>query len=99
MRVINIEEGQKISKLKNKEEFCDRLIQEILMFLKNNPLSFKTNEKIKKIDKQKEVLLKKESTLNDLLVKSSNMKIDLDSKIKLITENNELIKSRLLNSL
>ena len=56
-----------IYKFKNKEDFCNRLIQEIIHISKNNSLYLKRNKKIEELEKYKNSLISKNEKLDILL--------------------------------
>jgi len=98
MKITQIENAMTVQKFKNKEDFCNRLIQEVLMLSKNS-LFHKKNKKIEDLSKYKNKLISKEKKLDSLLEKSKSIKEDLNNKINLLVEDNVKYKNRLLNNL
>lgn len=98
MKITKIENVMSVQKFKNKEDFCNRLIQEIMVISKNN-LFHKKNKKIEDLSKYKNKLISKEKKLDSLLEKSKSIKEDLNNKINLLVEDNVKYKNRLLNNL
>lgn len=99
MNITQIDSVPSIYKFKNKEDFCNRLIQEIIHISKNNSLYLKRNKKIEELEKYKNSLISKNEKLDILLEKSKNMKADLNSKISLLVEDNNKYKNKLLKIL
>lgn len=99
MKITQIEPLPSINKFKNKEDFCNTLIQKILMLSKENKLFLKTNTRITELNNKKNNLLKKGEKLNGLLEKSKVMKNDLSNKINTLTEENNLYKNKLIELL
>lgn len=99
MKITQLEPLPSIYKFKNKEDFCNRLIQEVITISKNNSLYLKKNKKIEELTKYKNVLNTKNERLNNLLEKSINMKEDLTSKISLLVEDNNVVRNKLLELL
>lgn len=99
MKISQLEPLPSIYKFKNKEDFCNRLIQEVITISKNNSLYLKKNKKIEELTKYKNVLNTKNERLNNLLEKSINMKEDLTSKISLLVEDNNVVRNKLLELL
>jgi hypothetical protein len=99
VKISQLEPLPSIYKFKNKEDFCNRLIQEVITISKNNSLYLKKNKKIEELTKYKNVLNTKNERLNNLLEKSINMKEDLTSKITMIIEDNNNVRNKLLELL
>jgi DNA integrity scanning protein DisA with diadenylate cyclase activity len=99
VKIIQTEPLPSIYKFKNKEDFCNRLIQEVLSISKNNSLFLKKNKKINELEKYRNVLNTKNEKLNMLLEKSINMKKDLTSKITMLIEDNNNVRNKLLELL
>jgi hypothetical protein len=99
VKITQLEPLPSIYKFKNKEDFCNRLIQEVITISKNNSLYLKKNKKIEELTKYKNVLNTKNERLNNLLEKSINMKEDLTSKISLLVEDNNVVRNKLLELL
>jgi hypothetical protein len=99
VKISQLEPLPSIYKFKNKEDFCNRLIQEVITISKNNSLYLKKNKKIEELTKYKNVLNTKNERLNNLLEKSINMKEDLTSKISLLVEDNNVVRNKLLELL
>lgn len=99
MKITQLEPLPSIYKFKNKEDFCNRLIQEVITISKNNSLYSKKNKKIIELEKYRNTLNTKDERLNMLLEKSINMKEDLTSKISLLVEDNNVVRNKLLELL
>jgi DNA integrity scanning protein DisA with diadenylate cyclase activity len=99
VKITQLEPLPAIYKFKNKEDFCNRLIQEVITISKNNSLYSKKNKKIIELEKYRDVLNTKNERLNNLLEKSINMKEDLTSKISLLVEDNNVVRNKLLELL
>ena len=99
MKITQIEPLPSINKFKNKEDFCNTLIQKILTISKKNKFFSKTNTRFIKLTKLENSLIKKGENLNTLLEKSKAIKNDLSSKIIILTEENNLYKNKLINIL
>ena len=99
MKITQVEPLPNIYKFKNKEEFCNRLIQEVVTICKNNPLYSKPNKKILELINHSNKLIVKNEKLDMLLEKSKNMKNDLNNKISLLNEDNNKFRNKLLEIL
>ena len=99
MKITQLEPLPSIYKFKNKEDFCNRLIQEVITISKNNSLYSKKNKKIIELEKYRDMLNTKNERLNMLLEKSISMKEDLTSKITLLVEDNNVVRNKLLEIL
>jgi len=99
VKITQIEPLPSIYKFKNKEDFCNRLIQEVITISKNNSLFLKKNKKISELEKYRNILNTKNEKLNMLLEKSINMKKDLTGKISLLVEDNNNVRNKLLELL
>ena len=99
MKITQLESLPSIYKFKNKEDFCNRLIQEVITISKNNSLYSKKNKKIIELEKYRDMLNTKNERLNMLLEKSISMKEDLTSKITLLVEDNNVVRNKLLELL
>ena len=99
MRIKNIESLPAVNTFKNKEDFCNRLIQEVILICKNNPIYSKPNKKTIELSNIKSNLINKIEKLDSLLEKSKDMKKDLNSKIDILVEDNSMYKEKLLNIL
>ena len=99
MKITQLEPLPSIYKFKNKEDFCNRLIQEVITISKNNSLYSKKNKKIIELEKYRDMLNTKNERLNMLLEKSISMKEDLTSKITLLVEDNNVVRNKLLELL
>lgn len=99
MKISQLEPLPSIYKFKNKEDFCNRLIQEVITISKNNSLYSKKNKKIIELEKYRDMLNTKNERLNMLLEKSISMKEDLTSKITLLVEDNNVVRNKLLEIL
>jgi len=86
------------SNFKNKEEFVNKIIQQVLVICKEDK-SFNTNSKIKKINEYKQVLQEKNNKLNILLDKSKKIKEDMEKQLNEFEESNIKMKQRLLSQL
>ena len=98
MKVTNIE-SLSLNKFKNKEEFCNRLLQEVTSICKNFPSIIKSNEKEIELKNYKDKLLSKNESLDILLKKSEEMKNDLNSKIEILKVDNDTYRDKLLELL
>jgi len=99
MKIKKIDSVISINKFKNKEDFCNRLLQEISEIYKNNPIMEKTNKKVVEITNRKNQLLSKNKRLDNLLEKSEVMKKELASKTIMLTEENNNYRNKLLEIL
>lgn len=99
MKITQLEPLPAIYKFKNKEDFCNRLIQEVITISKNNSLYSKKNKKIIELEKYRDMLNTKDERLNMLLEKSISMKEDLTGKITMIIEDNNNVRNKLLELL
>ena len=99
MKITQLESLPSIYKFKNKEDFCNRLIQEVITISKNNSLYSKKNKKISELEKYRNTLITKDERLNMLLEKSISMKEDLTSKITMLIEDNNVVRNKLLEIL
>lgn len=99
MRIIQNSPLPSIKKLKNKEDFCERIIQEVVSIIKENKICSKTNDKISKLTKIKNKLILKNEKLESLIEKSLKMKNDLNEKINSLIEENNSFKKNLINVL
>jgi hypothetical protein len=99
MRIHQIEPILSVNKFKNKEDFCNKLIQKVISLTKNNPIYLKSNKKILELDKLKNSLTNKNNKLDSLLEKSKIMKEDLTNKVNVLVEENNMYKDKLLNVL
>jgi phosphatidylinositol kinase/protein kinase (PI-3 family) len=99
VKISQLEPLPSIYKFKNKEDFCNRLIQEVITISKNNSLYSKKNKKIIELEKYRNTLNTKDERLNMLLEKSVSMKDDLTSKITMLIEDNKSVKNKLLELL
>lgn len=99
MKIIQISPIPSVYKFKNKEDFCNRLIQEILIICKNNPLYLKSNKKLLSLSKYKNTLVEKNEKLDSLIEKSIEMKTDIINKISLLTDDNNQYRNNLLKIL
>ena len=99
MKITQTDPLPSIYKFKNKEDFCNRLIQEVITICKNNPLYSKPNKKISDLSQYRSKLISKNEKLNSLVEKSKDMKLDLTSKISMIIEDNNQYRNKLLELL
>ena len=99
MKITQLEPLPSRYKVKNKEDFCNRLIQEVITISKNNSLYSKKNKKIIELEKYRNTLITKDERLNMLLEKSISMKEDLTSKITMLIEDNNVVRNKLLELL
>lgn len=99
MKITKLESLPNILKFKNKEDFTNRLIQQVITICKNDALFLKSNDRITKLDLYKKELDLKNEKLDSLLEKSSQMKSELKKKIHDTTESNKIFKEKLLNRL
>lgn len=88
-----------VHKFKNKEEFCNKIIQEIMLVSKNNKTLSNDNVKLNKLIKIEKKLIEKNNKLDSLLEQSKNVKKELYEKINIITEENDSYKNILINKL
>jgi len=96
MKITTIDPLPNIHKFKNKEEFCNRLVQEVINITKSNSISLKSNSKIIDLTMYKNKLILKNEKLDMLLEKSKVMKEELNSKINLLSEDNDMFRNKLL---
>jgi len=99
MKIKKIDSVISINKFKNKEDFCNRLLQELSEIYKNNPTMEKANKKVVEITNRKNQLFNKNEKLDKLLEKSETMKKELASKINMLTETNNNYRTKLLEIL
>jgi hypothetical protein len=81
--------------IKNKEEFIDKLLLQVLTICREDK-SFTTQSKIKKINEYKIELQEKDNKLNILLEKSNKIKEEMEKQLLELNENNTRVKQRLL---
>jgi hypothetical protein len=99
MKIKNIEPMISVNKFKNKEDFCNRLIQEVVSICKNKLVSKSAVKKIEKAENHKNKLLEKNEKLVKLLEKSSIIQKDISEKLQNIIEENKAYKNKLLEML
>jgi hypothetical protein len=87
-----------IDKQKNKEEFINRLLQQISIICREDK-SFTIGNKIKSLNEYKTTLEEKENKLNILLDKSTKIKLDVQKQLDEIQSDILVVKQRLLNQL
>ena len=96
---MKIQQIKPIHKFKNKEEFCNKLIQQIISVSKENKTLSKDNIKLNKLIEIEKKLIEKNNKLDSLLDQSKNVKKELDEKINTIIEENDSYKNILINKL
>ena len=96
MKITKVEPLPNVLKFKNKEDFTNRIIQEVMVTCKKNSRFAKTNRTIFKLDEYKNNLILKNEKLDDLIEKSHKMKEELNDKINLLVEANNKFKNKLL---
>jgi len=96
---MKIQQINPIHKFKNKEEFCNKLIQQIISVSKENKTLSKDNIKLNKLIEIEKKLIEKNNKLDSLLDQSKNVKKELDEKINTIIEENDSYKNILINKL
>ena len=99
MKIQNVEELPSVKKFKNKEDFCNRIIQEVMTMSKNHLLSKNSNKKMIEVENHKKDLISKNKKLDMLLEKASTMQQDLYEKTKSLIEENNNYRSKLLELL
>jgi hypothetical protein len=99
MKLHSAEKIPHIKKFKNKEDFCNRIIQEVTTISKNYILTKSSNEKMIKIEDHKRELLSKGKQLDSLLENSSIMQEELVKKTELLVEENNTYRNMLLELL
>lgn len=87
-----------IPNLKNKEEFIDRLISQVMIICRENN-SFSILEKTKKLEEHKKILQEKDNKLMILLEKSNKIKKGMNKQLAEIEENDLKLQERLINKL
>jgi hypothetical protein len=88
-----ITEEQIISK-----ESLPQIIKKMFVICKEDP-QFKRNKDIKDVETRIEELSKKEQKQNELLEKANQMKEDLLRKLSILEDENESLKTQLLEKL
>lgn len=99
MKIKSIELDPKIKKFKSKDEFCNRMVEEVYYLTKNNKIYSKNNDVMIKMLKYKNNLIAKNEKLDSLLEQSKIMKEDLNSKLNNVIEQNNKYRERLINLL
>jgi hypothetical protein len=99
MKIQSIDEVPSVKRFKNKEDFCNRIIQEVTSISKNYLLSKNSNKKIIELENHKKDLISKNEKMNLLLEKASVMQKELIEKTNLLVEENNLYRDTLLNLL
>jgi uncharacterized protein YaaN involved in tellurite resistance len=99
MKITKVGELPNILKIKNKEDFSNRLIQEVLSICKNHSIFSKATSRITKLNQYKENLDERNQKLDSLIDKSNKTKMELQEKIKFLDSNNNKIKSKLIQIL
>jgi hypothetical protein len=97
MNIIQVNPLPNVNKFKNKEDFCNRLIQEVITITKKIPS--KTNKKIIELNNYKNKLILENENLDKLLQKSYDMKNNINNKIKILVEDNNKIRNKYLDIL
>ena len=98
MKVIKPDPLLSISKLKNKEEFVNQLMQQVICICREDK-TITINSKIKKLNEYKNTLLEKDNKLNILLEKSNKIKEGIQKQLIEINEDNLRLQERLINQL
>ena len=98
MKIIKEDSLPSISKLKNKEEFVNQLVQQVMIICKEDK-SFSIVKKLKTLDEYKSSLKEKNENLKNLLEKSSKIKEEFDKQITNVDEENVYLKQRLIEHL
>jgi len=99
MKIIKIESLPNVNKFKNKEDFCNRLIQKVMSISKKSLAMEGSNKKINEVIEYRNKLITKSQKLDNLLEKSKDMKKDLTEKIDVLIESNNKYRNRLLEML
>lgn len=99
MKVTKIDSLPSIVKFKNKEDFTNRLIQQVVFICKNNSIFSTNNTRLNKLESYKQELVTKNEKINSLLEKSTTMKNLLQTEITETYEENKKFKERLLQRL
>jgi len=99
VKIKKIEPLPNVLKFKNKEDFSNRIVQQVLNICKDSTLFSSSNKKILELKKHESDLINKDEKLNELLEKSKSLKNNLTNKIQELNENNIKIKSKLLSIL
>jgi len=98
VNVIKIDELPKVSKLKNKEEFVNKIIQHVVKISREDKL-FSANLKNKKLKQFKVSLQEKNDKLIKLVEKSNVIKEEFKKQLDDIEEDNLRIKKKLIEQL
>lgn len=96
MRIEKLDSIPSSLKFKNKEDFTNRLIQEVIFICKKNSIFLDLNKKTSKVNVYKNDFSEKNEKLDKLLEKSKDMKEIVTNKINLLVENNNNLKNKLL---
>ena len=96
MKIVQVDPLPNVNKFKNKEDFCNKLIQEVINITKNNSLMEKSNKRIFEVTNYRNSLILKNQDLDKLLEKSNKMKEDLTDKINMLTEDNARLRDKFL---
>jgi hypothetical protein len=99
MKIKNVEPMISVNKFKKKEDFCNRLIQEVVIICKNKLISKTAVKKIDNVENYKKKLLEKNEQLDKLLEKSSVIQKDISKKLQIVIEENKVYKNKLLEML
>jgi len=99
VKITKVNSLPEVSKFKNKEEFSNRIVQEVLSLSVSNNLFDQSNKKITGLQKYKKELFKKNERLDGILQKSKEMKEDFSIKIDDLNKSNIQYKNRLLEML
>lgn len=84
--------------LKNKNVFVDQLIDHVTCICKKDK-SFTINEKLNNADEHYKILLEKYNKLNDLVNRSTEIKINFREEIENIKEKNLNVRKRIIERL
>jgi len=98
MNIIEIDSIPSLSKLKNKEQFINQLIQQVMIICREDK-SFSINKKIEKLNVYRDTLKKKDFNLQNLLEKSKKIREGFDKEISEIDEDNTKLKNKLIEYL
>jgi len=98
MNIIKSDPPPLIMNLKNKEDFINRLITQIMIICKEDNY-FPISKKIKKLEEYKRTLQEKNNNLTILLEKSNKIKEGMNKQLAEIEENSLKLREHFINKL
>ena len=99
MKITRIDPLPNVLKFKNKEDFSNRIVQEVLEISKNSIVFSAVNKKILKLSNYEKSLKNKSQKLDQLIEKSKVLKTDLTNRIQEVAEHNNKFRDKLLEIL